>query len=73
MAASKAKALAEELKRQAALNAEAAKKRQTELEIARQKRASITAQRLRTCNFWKDQYLKTNSSYDKSMRDMACM
>lgn len=72
LAASKAKALAEELKRQAALDAEAARKRQAELEIARQKRASITAQRQRTCNFWKDQYLKTKSSYDKGMRDTAC-
>lgn len=72
LAAAKAKALAEELKHQAALDAEAAKKRQAELEITRQKSASITAQRQRTCNFWNDQYRKTKSSYDKPMRDSAC-
>ncbi len=39
---------------------------------ARNQQTSATQQKQRTCQFWQDQFAKTNNSYDKALRDTAC-
>lgn len=56
------------LEEQRRINANAAKQR----EIENQKRQAGLRQAMETCTYWREQYLKDRSSYNKLQRDQSC-
>lgn len=65
--------LAEKQRKEKAIQAEKQRKEQArQAAQARNQQTSATQQKQRTCQFWQDQFAKTNNSYDKALRDTAC-
>ncbi|WP_461515715.1 hypothetical protein [Porticoccus sp.] len=65
-------AMTEQIRQQTQLAQYQQHLRQIEQNKLRAKRDAANAQKQRTCTFWRDQYAKTNKSYDQSMMNSAC-
>ncbi len=65
-------AAAKELRQNALMAQQERTRRQLEQNKAIEKQNAINAQKQRTCSFWRDQYMKNKTSYDKTMMDSAC-